>query len=239
MIRILLSAFNIVGMAHLVLIIGIVGWLIATHRLNLDRIRQIQDLLMPTVEEAAALVESEAQAAVEEAEQLEIAKIEGDPPPSSADHISYAARVRQADFDQARRLQQETNDLRQQLLDSQAALAAERTAFETERETWTAERDRTLGTGTDAQFQRVVRVLEQIPARQAKEFIVSLIQSGAVEDAVIYFNAMKPFNASEVIKQFKEDEQAMATDLLQRLKSLGESSDAGPLSDADTAADSG
>jgi len=93
----------------------------------------------------------------------------------------------------------------------------------------------------DAQFQRVVRLLETIPAKQAKENLIALIEGGNTGDAVHYLDAMKQYNAAKVLREFKTDEeQQLATELLQRLKTLGA---AGPVDgktpNADSAAESG
>lgn len=72
---------------------------------------------------------------------------------------------------------------------------------------------------TDEQFRKAVKLLENVPAKQAKEWILELVRSGEPDQAVSYLDAMSSFKATGLLKAFKgEEEQKVATDLLERLR---------------------
>ncbi|MCL4211512.1 MAG: hypothetical protein KJZ68_12725, partial [Phycisphaerales bacterium] len=147
-----------------------------------------------------------------------------------------------AERDRQQGLAAEIEHLRAQIRDAQQALASERVAFEQERAAWERSRKIEQSKGQDEQFQRVVRLLETIPATQARDTLVELMRGGQIDDAVAYLNAMKPFAASKVLRAFKGDEQPLATELLQRIRTLGGTPPAdasGRATDADAAATSG
>ncbi|MGI9012756.1 MAG: hypothetical protein ACR2GY_00735 [Phycisphaerales bacterium] len=224
MIRAIWNGIMILAVVNLLAAGAFIGWLWQSGRLNQDRVHAIRDLLEPTIAETEQL----ALDAKQTAEQAEIVRLEAvrdaNPMPPSATRVHLVERIKQSDEDRIRRAREEMADLQAQLISARGLLAAERKAFEAERNAYRAGTETTAEAFAKAQFARVVTLLEQIPARQAKDMLVALMQQQQTDDAVAYLNAMKPFSAAEVVKSFKGQEQALATELLQRMKALNPSS---------------
>ena len=106
-----------------------------------------------------------------------------------------------------------------------------------DRENW----ERTVGASRDeaaqAQFDKAVRQLSSIPAKQAKQILLELINTGRRAQAVAYLDAMQARSAAKVLREFRSAEEVrLATDLLEHVRTLGQSADAqGASSDADDA----
>lgn len=74
----------------------------------------------------------------------------------------------------------------------------------------------------DEQFLRAVKQLEQVPAKQAKKILETLVAGKNVDQAVAYLDAMNPRAAAKVLREFKTDaEIPLATELLERLRTRG------------------
>jgi len=222
--RTFLSGLNAVAMIHVIAFIAFVGWLAGSGRLDLERFKAIGHMLelLPDSGEQAML----ASVAAPANPSAEASEAEALPAPPSAFQVKELERRQQRDIEWSQRITEEAAVLRRQLLDAQADLAAERAAFEEERSLWQAQREQTSKADSDAQFRRVVKLLEDMPARQSKDYLVHLVRTGGLDEAVRYLNAMKPFSASEVLRLFRPEEQQMAADLLQGMTSLGEASGA-------------
>ena len=65
-------------------------------------------------------------------------------------------------------------------------------------------------------------MLEGLPPKQAKDWILELVGSGKIEQAVKYLDAMSATKSANLLKSFKTAaETKSATDLVERLRVLG------------------
>lgn len=235
------SAVSFMAVVHLLAMGLFVGWLWQSERLDVDRVREIRDMLKLTIAEqeeadaeAQAAADAEAAAAADEARRQ-------DPPASTAETLAYVSRIR-AEEQQAKRrlgddkraLEAELNrrarllDLREQELDARDLAWREANAEELKRR-------------TDEQFLKTVKLYSTVPAKQAKQMLVALVADGQTDQAVAYVNAMNSRIAAKVISELKAaDEVVLATELLEELRTFGlppeateESSDDNALADAD------
>jgi len=98
---------------------------------------------------------------------------------------------------------------------SEASLVTERSGWET-----AVQADRTRK--TDEQFLQAVKQYEQVPPKQGKRMLVELMDQNQIDQAVAYLDSMNARAAGKIIKEFKTDaEIALATDLLERLRTFG------------------
>ncbi|QOJ18050.1 MAG: hypothetical protein HRU76_10830 [Phycisphaeraceae bacterium] len=238
----LMRALGILCVVNMLALLLLAGWLLGTDRLTPQRLLAIRAMLSTTAaQERARLDAEQAEQKRLEAEQVRREREQNPDPPADA-LVQRQARAALAERDRQQGLAAEIEHLRAQIRDAQQALASERVAFEQERAAWERSRKIEQSKGQDEQFQRVVRLLETIPATQARDTLVELMRGGQIDDAVAYLNAMKPFAASKVLRAFKGDEQPLATELLQRIRTLGGTPPAdasGRATDADAAATSG
>jgi hypothetical protein len=74
----------------------------------------------------------------------------------------------------------------------------------------------------DEQFLQTVKQYEQLTPKQGKQMIVALVNQKQTDQAVAYLDAMSPRAASRILKEFKtESEIALATELLEKLRTFG------------------
>ena len=81
---------------------------------------------------------------------------------------------------------------------------------------------RNLAVPFDGQFAKVVRQLESVPPKQAKQIMLNLIGTGRADQAVAYLDAMSARPAAKLLREFKTDrETELATELLEQLRTFG------------------
>jgi hypothetical protein len=219
------TVWNIVSflaVVHLLALVMFVGWLWHTDRLDGDRVADVRALFAPTIAEARAAAEQQKfQDEDRHQRQLEQARRQ-DPPLPASDRVNHLSAARQ---DQGR-AEHHLELVRRQLL-QQFDIAAQQ--LESDRDALNAEQqDFEQGVETDQQrryrdqLTKAVKLLESLPPKQAKQKIVELVQTGKIDQAVVYLDAMNQRSAGKVLAEFKTDEEnKLATDLLERLRTLG------------------
>lgn len=217
-----LRAFGILSVVNMAALLLLVGWLLGTDRLTPQRIQAIHAMLSVTAADERARLEADAQDARRAEAEAARRDREQNPAPPADLMVVRQQRSSQVERDRQAGLVSEIEHLRTQIQEAQLALAQERAAFEAERKAWEQSRKNQQSQAQFEQFQRVVKLLETIPATQARDTLVGLMREGQQDDAVAYLNAMKPFAASKVLRAFKGDEQPLATELLQRIRALGD-----------------
>ena len=195
------------------------SWLFASGRLDHGRVEVIRELVAIPVD-----VEARTAAALEEeARRQELAALEEEslarlPMGSDAkiDAVEDLVRMEQRLL---RRMEQENErhgrvleQIEQQLAEREKRLALEIAAFNA------MQAEHLEKTGRDS-FLSVVKLLESLPARQAKDQVLLMMSSGAADEAVASLRAMRAGPRTEIIAAMKsEDEKKLASDLLERLR---------------------
>jgi len=229
---------KILALANLLAVLGFVGWLFASGRVDGARLAKVRDIFKPTIaEESAALAEGEAKAA--EAEQLaaderKLLEI----PMVRAEQIVSAERFQQRAALAVRGLKDEQSRLLEDLSSRERSVTEREDALAKRKTEWTKSIAEEKDRQTKEQFRKAVRLLESAPPKQGKEWILELVRSGREDQAVSYLDAMNPAKSAALLKAFKgEGEAKVATDLLERLRQLGLESEinAGAANDADSA----
>ena len=213
---------KILALAHLLAVLGFVGWLFASGRVDGARLAKVRDIFKPTIaEESAALAEGEAKAA--EAEQLaaderKLLEI----PMVRAEQIVSAERFQQRAALAVRGLKDEQSRLLEDLSSRERSVTEREDALAKRKTEWTKSIAEEKDRQTKEQFRKAVRLLESAPPKQGKEWILELVRSGREDQAVSYLDAMNPAKSAALLKAFKgEGEAKVATDLLERLRQLG------------------
>lgn len=222
MLRSLWNGVSFLAVVNLLAILLFVGWLWQSQRLDRQRIQSVRELLAMTIpeqaqaeEEAAIKAEAERQRQIEEARQL-------NPPGSSAAQILLVSRIDEQANQAMRRLREENRLLMDQLKAAKDDLQQRETRFEKNKETWLADEKADQERRVNEQFLQVVKLLEALPAKQAKEKIRELIDLGKTDQAVAYLDAMNGRAAAAVLREFKTTEDnKLATSLLEKLRTFG------------------
>ena len=191
----MMKLIKILAIANLLAVVGFVGWLVATDRVNRERLERVREIFHPTIAaEKTAIAEQ-----IVSAERFQ-------------QRAALAVRSLQ---DEQRRLLEDLSSRERGVTEREEALAKRQTDWET---SISEEKERQ----TKDQFRKAVRLLESAPAKQGKEWILELVKSNREDQAVAYLDAMNPAKSAGLLKAFKgEGEAKVATDLLERLRQLG------------------
>jgi len=224
------------AIAHLLALAGFGGWLVATDRLNADRLEEIRELIETPAdaeEEQTDEPESSSDASIEQAsapalsveEQLAM----------RLDEEAIAAQIRGLAARQVR-------DLRQALQRDTRKLAEERAAFEAEKRAFEDYIQTLRRTDGSEQFQKAVALIERMDPGDVAQMMRAIIEGGAVralpDDGLVertgqpreqglgrvvaYLNAMQERKRATVMGEFAAQDPALAAELLERLRMRGQ-----------------
>ena len=212
-------------------------WLMATGRVDRDRALAVRELVaIPIDVEVHAEAEAEAEAIRLEQAAEESSSLAGLPMGSEAqidavDDLAQLGQLRLRQMEEENRRDRKILDAyERQLTERERALAAEVSAFN-------AMKARHLEESGEASFATVVKLLESLPPRQAKDQILLMVSSDTPEEAVTILRAMRAGSRTEIIAQMKsEDEKKVASDLLEGLRAPSVSGGLQETSDAERTA---
>lgn len=212
------SAVSFLSVVHLLALVLFVGWLWRTDRLSAQRVQQLRDVFGPTIAEELAreAAAEKAQGVTSEAPDAVPARL------SSREQLNVLTMLQEQEQQVSNRLKEESEMLATQFEQLAQQTEAQRAVFEAERESWEeatrAERERKA----DEQFAQTVQQYESVPARQARDMLIELVERGDREQAVAYLDAMNKRAASRILREFKTPEQVvLATELLEELRTFG------------------
>ncbi|MFM2164962.1 MAG: hypothetical protein RL325_1399 [Planctomycetota bacterium] len=223
----LLKLVLVLAIAHLLAVAGFVGWLFASGRVDSERIGRMREIFAkPVAVEAKEAVEAQAKAD-EQAADAEMMRKLRELPLASADRVDNGSRSDERIELGLRAFEDKTRRLREELKKDGDTLEQQIKAFEKRQKDWEASIAADKQRETDEQFRKAVRLVESMPPKQARSWILELVNSGKTETAVAYLDAMTGAKASNLLKSFKGDEEVkVATELLERLRMLGLESEA-------------
>lgn len=207
------------ALAHFLAFVGVIAWLGATDRLSTQRIHALREMFAPTLaQEAAARAEREAEEERLRAEAEQESFMRTAPAP--AERTILQGQSAEAAHEQAlSRLDREAQDLRRTFARELAQIEQSRDRLARERADFEALRARLAELEGSEQFEKAVRLYQSLKPRQARDLLMTLINSGQIEQAVSYLNAMELRTASRIIAEF--DDPALAANLLERVRTRG------------------
>ncbi len=211
----LMTLISVLALVNLAGVLGFVGWLAVSGRLDKDRATALRAMLSETVGEQMARETREAEALESGEEAL--------PDAASIEQSLEAAREA-GDVDLQRRLRDEQDALRriESLRREQGLLDEARTEFQTERDGFNAMRERLTKIEGDAQFRKALGVLEGLKAPDATANLLSMLASGKREEVVSYLNAMDERKRIKIFTELtKSAQDGLAAQLLEDLRTRG------------------
>lgn len=230
------SVVSFLAVVHLLALLGFLGWMYGSDRLSLERVRTVRELFAMTMtDEKMQKEEQERETTVNPERDSSMFQM------SSTRQIELLTDVQRQELLATQRMKDESEMHARQFSLLNQKIASEREEFEEERRRWEeatgADRERK----TNEQFTQTVIQYESLPAKQGKQVLIELINSGNREQAVAYLDAMKPRATSKILKEFKSPEEIiLAAELLEELRIFGlgtvdsqESSNADVLANAD------
>lgn len=234
----MMRLFTVLAFANLLAFAGFIAWLGATGRLNRERVDRVRDMFARTVADEERLAGEES---AKEAEAVRLASEERrllEVPMTRSEQIVSSERFEQRAALAIRALEDERRRMQAELTEREQGVAAREGKLGERQASWEKSIADEKARAIDEQFRKAVRLLEAMPPKQGKEWILELVKSGREDMAVTYLDAMNPAKSANLLKAFKgEDEAKVATDLLERLRRLGLESElgAGRPDDAKTA----
>ena len=219
------TAWNItsfLAVVNLLAVLMCAGWLWQSGRLDQQRIAAVRELLSTTVaDELQHEKEQEAEQAAEERRQADERRRSGWPL-AGGELIARMDRFEDHAALMLRRVQNENEKLMSQLDAREQAIISREKELEARQQQWVKSIQDDADRREDKQFLKAVRILESLPAKQARQAIQQLVETGKTEQAVAYLNAMNARSASKIVREFKTDADiALATDLLEKLRNFG------------------
>lgn len=199
------TLISIIAVVNLLAVLGFGGWLVSSGRMDKERFRELLAAPEPPPAEGAETPTAEDAAS-------------GEITPTSV-RIEAGDRQMQRQAMSIRRLAEEKLQLDKVLDSRESKLTSEQESFRAERSAWESSMSEVKAAKTDEQFTKAVKLLESMPAKQAKELVLELVSSGKRDQAVAYIDSMSPFKRSGLLKSFKGDEEMkVATELLEALR---------------------
>ncbi|HVZ92884.1 MAG TPA: hypothetical protein VG797_00085 [Phycisphaerales bacterium] len=219
--RTLWSIICLLAIAHLLAILGFVGWLAAGNRLDGSRIERVRALFAETIAAEKQRVQGE-QAIVDKATAAAEAEKKASTPPVTAEG-NLKAHESEEEINRLRveRVQRETSDLIKTLLREREDLEHRKAEFEAERAEFNRTREERAKQDGSEQFEKAVRMYQSVKPLEAKNMMKTLIAQGQTDQVVSYLNAISPRIASKIVSAFNTDDPAVAADLLERLRTRG------------------
>ncbi len=217
----LTKAFLIVGVINLIVVLGGIGWIFGTGRVDKQRTLEVVDLFSETTVQRDSRIKTE-----EAAVAAEIAAQEKELPSLAlnSDELNNI-RLEMTQIDRARleRMQREIFDLQNTLKRDRARLGSERAEFEAERNAFMEMRAQ-LNTieGAD-QFTKSLSVLANMKPKDAKEMLNVLIEQNKRVQVISYLSAMSTSVRTDVMSEFvKAGDARLAAELLESLRLRGQ-----------------
>ncbi|MEX2219891.1 MAG: hypothetical protein WD749_14155 [Phycisphaerales bacterium] len=219
--RFLWNILAVMAVANLLALVGLLGWLKASGRLDGERLREVRLAFAKTTEERKA-EEVAAGAKAEEDQKLaaEQAKV-GTPPVTAAEALDLKIQLSQLDLARLEAIRREVGILQDTLRRERQAVEAERAALKNERDEFERARKEVAETEGSVQFKKTLATYEALKPDRAKMALEQLIQAKQVDQAVAYLNAMQERSRSRIIDEFLKGDPKLATDLLERLRVRG------------------
>lgn len=218
-------AWNVFVVVHLLALVGIIGWLVASDRLDRVRARQIVDTFRTTI------AEEKAQAALATQEQQRQQQIQADlvrlqevahGPVTVADRLAADAEADEVAAQKIDWLRRATADLTAKLESDKQQLIRQKSELDQARDAFTKAAQSRVEQQQQQDFQLAVRMYEQLKPVQAKAMFKELIVRGQEEQVLDYLAAMQLRKAAAVLREFKDGEDVtMAASLIQGLRERG------------------
>lgn len=219
--RTLWLVLSVMAVANLLALLGLVGWLKATDRLDMTRAQEVRRLFGETLaEQKAREEEARAKAEAEKLAALESERAQRPPVPAS-DALELKLEQSTADQERAEALRREARLIQDTLRRERAQLDAEWAALKKAKAEFEQARKIVAQTEGAAQFRKALATLEGLKPDKAKLALQQLIDAQEVDQVVSYLNAMQERTRTKVIEEFIKADPKVATDLLERLRTRG------------------
>lgn len=234
------NILSVLAVANLLAILGFAGWLKATERINLERVRFVKESLVETIPAQKAREADEAAKKDSEAKLQAVKLKESRPPMTAQEKLAVRLEATELDTQRYKKLQSDIEAMQTNLRAQADRLSAERTAFEAEKTAFAALRKEIEVKTADEQFKKTLAALEGMDVKNAVQTLQELLSGqgfaaagvassanptdpgASGEDRVMrYLNALSPTKRNEILNALGKSQPQLAAKLLERLRTYG------------------
>lgn len=170
------TALSVIAIANILALGGLVGWLKATDRLNLERVNKVREVFTTTTAEDKVAAEQAEAKKVADAKAAEEAVKAARPPVTAIEQMVAKDLLSEKDRQDVNRLAKEVEILRTSLVRERAELDRIRAQLETDRASFLAMRKKIKEQEGTAQFQKALGVLQAMKPDQATTTLAELLK---------------------------------------------------------------
>lgn len=175
------TILSILAVSNLLAMLAFVGYLKATDRLSMDRMRDLREKFSATVtQDNVKKTQAEADKKAAETKAAEEAK--ANKPPLNAEQ-QLATRVELSQLDQQRlqRLREEIEGLRKTLSQERADLDRRQAKFDADQKAFADQVSQFTQSAGDEQFKKTLGILQSIKPKEAKAMLTEMLSGMAIE----------------------------------------------------------
>ncbi|RNC81060.1 MAG: hypothetical protein ED559_04465 [Phycisphaera sp.] len=216
------KSFVILALLHFFFIIGFVGWMFGTGRIDERRLADLRTMVTETIADRDKR-EAEEQAAIEVALREQEAAENQAIPLTSDDRITRKLIASEADQQNVQRMRREIQDLQRTLQIERRQLDEERSEFLAEKDSFEAARERIRETEGSEQFQSALTTLAAMKKDQAHSLLneTLTVDPNGFEKVIAYLDNLEDRQRAEILGVFEEEDPALAARLLELLRTRG------------------
>lgn len=224
---------SVLALANLLTIVGFVGWLGSTGRLNKDRADAVRAIFSKTVaEEAAIKADADASASAKAKEEAAAVKM-ALPPVPAADKIRETRDNAELSLQSHQRLESDIRSLQTFLVRENERLQAWEKELQQKQAAFEAEQKKVRDTSGSDQFKKAMATLAGVKPKEVQSILAELLAQKKQDEVISYLDAMEERTRSRVLAEFNKTDPRVAADLLERLRTRGIAS-ALPVGEPDT-----
>lgn len=246
------NAICVLALANLLAVVGLVGWLRTSDRIDMDRVRELRSILTKTVAQQRS-EEVQAKASAEADQKRKDADAKARRVPLTASE-QLAARLEATELDEQRLkgMRSEVDALQRTLKEAQEKVKAERATLDADRTAFEHAKKSFAETTKSEQFQKTLAVLQAVKPTEARAILSEILAgtpspmgSGPTpaasasgnppadsaapvapnkgrEQVIAYLDAMEAKSRTKVLTEFLKSDPKLAAGLLEDLRQRGQ-----------------
>lgn len=219
------TILSVIALANIIAIGGFVGWLRATGRLDVERVRELRATFSETIADQKAREKAAADQAEAGRKLAEEEAKKSRPPISAMEQLSLRLETNEVERQRNERARQEIDALREGLLKERAALDGDKAALEKARAEFEEMRLRIAEQEGGEQFRKTINVLQALKPDEVRTTLQQIMDSSkdgkGREIALGYLNALPDRTRTRVVAEFVRQDPKLAADLLEGLRMRG------------------
>lgn len=194
------SILSILAIANLLAMIAFVGYLKATDRLSMDRMRELRERFSTTVsQDAAKKAQDEADKQAVETKAAEDEKA-AKPPLNAEQQLATRVELSQLDQQRLQRLREEIEGLRKTLASERSDLDRRQQKLDADQKAFSDQVTQFTQSAGDEQFKKTLGILQSVKSKDAKAMLTEMLTVSPATSATLAANTpaqAQPANSAD------------------------------------------